>query len=180
MRIGLLRRYNPSLPAYLARLGFRSAEVEFRVGDAFDPTTETQAKMDAALAEFRARDIEIAALASYGNLLDPNSQAAHECKRWLVAVMEAAARNNIPVVGVMAGRDPALPALANLPRFVDVFGPLVEQAESLGVRLAIENCPKFHAFPFRSTNFAFSMEAYDAIFAALPISAWNMTRPTRS
>ena len=61
MRIGLLRRYNPSLPDYLARLGFRSAEIEFRVGDAFDPTLATEAQMDAALAEFQAREIEIAA-----------------------------------------------------------------------------------------------------------------------
>src|SRR5690606_24692013 len=53
-------------------------------------------------------------------------------------------------------------------RFVQVFGPLVAVAERLGVGPAIECCHKYHALPFRSTYFDFSMQAYDAIFATLP------------
>ncbi len=168
MRIGLLRRYTTDLPAYLEKLGFASVQIEFCEGDLLDPATASDASVAAAVAEMRQRDIQVSAFAYYANLLEPDSSSAAEHRRRLCRIIQWASALDVPVIGIMAGRDPALPALENLPRFVDVFSPIVREAEDLQVRLAIENCPKFHAFPFRSTNFAFSFQTYDAIFAALP------------
>jgi sugar phosphate isomerase/epimerase len=168
MRIGLLRRYDPELPDFLHRHGFTSVEIELRAGDGLAPDqagTDAWPKVMAALA---ARDISLSALAYYGNLLDPDLTAAAGHAHLLRGVMRQAADLKVDVVGIMAGRDPDLPVMANLPRFVATITPLVREAEDLGVRLAIENCPKFHKFPFRGTNIGFSMEAFDAIFAAVP------------
>jgi sugar phosphate isomerase/epimerase len=150
--------------------GFTSAEIEFREGDPIDPdraVLDDVRRMADALAEHGVR---ISSFASYGNLLDPDPTEAEADVRRLRTVMGWANALGVGVVGIMAGRDPALPALANVPRFRDVFTPIVREAEGIGVKLAIENCPKFHAHPFRGTNIGFSVETLDAIFDAIPSS----------
>lgn len=168
MRIGLLRRYKPGLSRFLQELGFRSVELEFRECDPLDPDVATEDQVRAAASELAEHDVAISALAYYGNLLDPDPAIARDRERRLRTVMRWAWLLGVEVVGIMAGRDPSLPALDNLPRFKATFAPIVCEAEDLGIKLAIENCPKFHAFPFRSTNMAFSIECYDAIFDAVP------------
>jgi sugar phosphate isomerase/epimerase len=168
VRIGLLRRYTAGLPATLERLGFGSVEVEVREGDLLDPDRATSDDWRRARDELAARGARISSIAYYGNLLEPDRAEAEARAGRLRAVMGRAGELGVEVVGIMAGRDPDRPVLANLPRFREVFGPIVRRAEELGVRLAIENCPKFHAFPFRGTNMGFSVEAFDAIFDAVP------------
>jgi sugar phosphate isomerase/epimerase len=168
MRIGLLRRYDPDLPDFLQRHGFTSVEIEVRAGDALDADRADGGAWERLVADLGRREIALSSLAYYGNLLDPDRTAAADHARRLRAVMGRAARLGVGVVGIMAGRDPDLPVLANIPRFAATLTPLVRQAEDLGVRLAIENCPKFHKFPFRGTNIGFSVEALDAIFDAVP------------
>lgn len=168
MRIGLLRRYEPGLPEQMERLGFTSCEIELREGDPLDPDRASTDDLRRAVDALGERGVRVSSLAYYGNLLDPDAAAAAARARRLRTTMGWARAVEVDVVGVMAGRDPDLPVLANVPRFRDVFAPLAREAEGLGVRLAIENCPKFHAFPFRGTNIGFSVEALDAIFDAVP------------
>lgn len=40
----------------------------------------------------------------------------------------------------------------NTPAFKGVFSPIVKQAEDKGIRIAFENYPMFHYFPFRGIN----------------------------
>jgi sugar phosphate isomerase/epimerase len=59
----------------------------------------------------------------------------------LRAVIDAAAALGVSVVNTFVGRDPGLTIDANWPRFLQVWRPIVEYAETKGVKIAIENCP---------------------------------------
>jgi len=167
LRIGLLRRYTPDLPAFMEAHGFTSAEIEFRPGEGLEPDTASLDDVRRMRDDLAARGVRLSSFASYGNLLDPDPAEAEADTRRLRTVMGWANALGVEVVGVMAGRDPSLPPLANVPRFKDAFTPLLREAEDLGVKLAIENCPKFHAWPFRGTNIGYSVEVFDAIFDAV-------------
>ena len=56
----------------------------------------------------------------------------------------------------------------NIPVFKEVFSPIVKQAEDKGIRIAFENCPLFHYFPFRGINIACCPRVEDLMFDAIP------------
>jgi hypothetical protein len=56
-------------------------------------------------------------------------------------VIRAAARLGVPVVNTFVGRDKDRTHAENMAEFEKVWPPIVEEAESLGVKVAIENCP---------------------------------------
>lgn len=87
--------------------------------------------------EFR---VQVSALGYYPNaLMADRAQAA--AVDHLKLVIDAAQRSGIHCVTSFIGRDPALSVDENWPRFLEVWKPLVKQAEDGGVRIAIENCP---------------------------------------
>ena len=168
MRIGLLRRYTHDLPDYLRATGFTCAEIEFRAGDPLDPEVASFDDVRSAFDKLAANRVRVSSLASYENLLDPDPAKAAAATRRLRKVIQWASKLGIEVIGIMAGRDPGKPLMANIAPFKKAFTPIVREAEELGLKLAIENCPKFHAFPFRGSNIGYSVEAFDAIFDAVP------------
>jgi sugar phosphate isomerase/epimerase len=85
--------------------------------------------------------VEIAALGYYPNPLAPDPAEARAAVEHLGAVIDAAARLEIPVVSTFAGRDPGRSVADNWPRFLETWRPLVARAAERRVRVAIENCP---------------------------------------
>ena len=85
--------------------------------------------------------VSISGLGYYPNPLASDRSESEHAIGHLEKVIDAAAKLGVGVVNSFIGRDPGLTVDANWPRFLEVWRPLVARAESLGVKIAIENCP---------------------------------------
>ena len=85
--------------------------------------------------------VAISGLGYYPNPLAADAEEAATAITHLGRVIDAAAVLGVPVVNTFVGRDPAKRVDENWPRFLEVFRPLIERAESGGVNVGIENCP---------------------------------------
>jgi sugar phosphate isomerase/epimerase len=89
----------------------------------------------------RNHGVGVSGLGYYPNPLDPDAAHRRVVAEHLKKVIDAARRLGVGVVNTFIGRDPGVSAEASWPRVREVWTPLVQHAESAGVRLAIENCP---------------------------------------
>ncbi len=89
----------------------------------------------------KARKVEISSLAYYPNTMDgdPEKRAANIAH--LKQVIAASHRLGVNLVTTFVGRDQTKTVEENLELFREIWPPIVQQAEALGVRIAIENCP---------------------------------------
>ena len=85
--------------------------------------------------------VEISSLAYYPNVLDASAEASAAAIDHLKAVMRASAKLGINMVTTFIGRDQDKTVEENLKLVAQVWPGLLELAESLGIRVGIENCP---------------------------------------
>ncbi|MFO0892814.1 MAG: sugar phosphate isomerase/epimerase family protein [Isosphaeraceae bacterium] len=85
--------------------------------------------------------VEISGLGYYPNPLSPDPEESAVATSHLHRLIDASADLGINVVNSFIGRDPSLSVEENWPRFLQVWRPIIEHAESRGVRIGIENCP---------------------------------------
>lgn len=89
----------------------------------------------------KARKVEISSLAYYPNTMDgdPEKRAANIAH--LKQVIAASHRLGVNLVTTFVGRDQTKTVEENLELFREIWPPIIQEAEALGVRIAIENCP---------------------------------------
>jgi len=87
--------------------------------------------------------VHISALGYYPNCLSPDRDEASKAVDHLRKLMHAASQLGVTRVNSFIGRDPGLSVDDNWPRLLDTWGPLVELADQLNLRIGIENCPMF-------------------------------------
>lgn len=85
--------------------------------------------------------VQISALGYYPNCLAPDRDEANKAVEHLRQLMHAASQLGVKRVNSFIGRDPGLSVADNWPRLLDTWGPLVELADQLDLRIGIENCP---------------------------------------
>ncbi|MFM8326697.1 MAG: sugar phosphate isomerase/epimerase family protein, partial [Pirellulaceae bacterium] len=85
--------------------------------------------------------VAISALGYYPNCLSPDPQESAKAIEHMGKVIDAASKLSLGKVNTFIGRDWTKSVADNWPRMVEVWRPLVAQAESLGVKIGIENCP---------------------------------------
>lgn len=88
-----------------------------------------------------AKGIRISAIAYYPNPLDSNNEKSDYIVAHLRKCIEAASKLGVNLVNTFIGRDQTKTVEDNLERVVRIWKPLVDYAEGLGVKIAIENCP---------------------------------------
>ena len=100
---------------------------------------------DAEAAEIldlcRAKGVEISALAYYPNPMDGDLAKRQASIDHLKKVIAASAKLGVGRVTTFIGRDQTKTIEENLELFKQIWPPIIAYAESLGVRVAIENCP---------------------------------------
>ena len=100
---------------------------------------------DARVAAIKAlcaeKGVEISSLAYYPNPMDGDLERRAAVISHLEKVMQASARLGVNMVTTFVGRDQHRNLEENVEIFKSVWPPLIEKAERLGVRVAIENCP---------------------------------------
>lgn len=114
--------------------------------------------------------IEISALGYYPNPLAPDQQEAEQAVAHIRQVIVATQLLGLKQMNTFVGRDWTRSVEDNWPRFLDVWGPLVELAEQHDVGIGIENCPMLFTedeWP-GGKNLAISPEIWRRMFAAIP------------
>ncbi|WP_026994774.1 sugar phosphate isomerase/epimerase family protein [Flectobacillus major] len=116
------------------------------------------------------KGIYISALGYYPNPLDPNTQQAQFYVEHIKKIIRAAAQLEIPVVNTFIGRDPSKNIAYNLDKYQETWPEIVLLAESLGVKIGIENCPMFFTddeWP-GGKNLATTPVIWDKMFNIIP------------
>lgn len=105
----------------------------------------------------------VSSLGIYGNPLQDEKTAAD----WAV-VIRACKLFGAKVVCGFAGAVEGSPIDQNIPRFVEVFGPLAKLASDEGVKIAFENCDMGGTWERPLWNIAHCPRAWEMMFDALP------------
>lgn len=93
------------------------------------------------LAYSTDKGVAISSLAFYPNTMDPDPEKRAANIAHLKNVIRASARLGVNMVSTFIGRDQTLPVEENLELVRQLWPDIIALAESLGVRIAIENCP---------------------------------------
>ena len=89
----------------------------------------------------RQTGVHLSALGYYPNCLAPDPGEARKAVEHLQRVIAAAPQLGLTRVNTFIGRDWTLSVNDNWPRLLETWRPIVAQADSLGVKIGIENCP---------------------------------------
>lgn len=87
------------------------------------------------------KKVQISSLAFYPNPMDANSAKRDEIIDHLKKVIEASHKLGVGMVTTFVGRDQHQTVEENFELFPVIWRPIIELAESLKVKVAIENCP---------------------------------------
>lgn len=114
--------------------------------------------------------VSISGLGYYPNCLSANRDEAATAVEHLRRVMQAAPALGIKNVNTFIGRDHTLSVEANWPRLLDTWCPLMELADSLDLKIGIENCPMLFTLDEwpGGKNIATCPEVWSRLFRDIP------------
>jgi len=115
----------------------------------------------------KGTDCRISCLSIFGNPLLDTDKGLGARKSWEKLINVAHLFGTDLVTG-FAGRLTDQPVEESIPKFKEVFTPLVEQAKEKGVRIAFENCNMDGDWYRGDWNIAFSPKAWEMMFEAVP------------
>ncbi|MGH8926512.1 MAG: sugar phosphate isomerase/epimerase family protein, partial [Acidimicrobiia bacterium] len=179
MKLGFITSCFPGLTleevvGWASATGFEALEVAAWPTDGNRPFTASHLDAD-QLSESQATKVsklladhgmEIASVSYYDNNLHPDPGTRKAINRYVSRCIEAAALVGSPTVGTFVGRDPTKSVKENLKEAEAIFAPLVEQAQSAGVKIVIENCVMegWHPDGYPG-NLAYSPELWEWMFS---------------
>lgn len=135
-----------------------------------DVSSLDSVKADEILQYCKKKNIVISALAYYPNVLDEDKECQKKSIDHLMKVIQASALLKINLVTTFIGRNKNLNITDNLELAGNVWKPILEYAESLNVKIAIENCPMLFTedeWP-GGKNIAISPAIWRELFKRLP------------
>jgi sugar phosphate isomerase/epimerase len=114
-------------------------------------------------------NVYISGLGYYPNPLDPDEEKRRFYFKHIRKVIEAAARLGVPVVNTFIGRHPSRNLKENLELFSEYWPPVIRYAESLNVKIGIENCPMFFTYDEwpGGKNMAISPAIWEQMFSII-------------
>jgi sugar phosphate isomerase/epimerase len=129
-------------------------------------TDEKAAEINALLKQ---KNVYISGLGYYPNPLDPDHEKRDFYFGHIRKVIAAAARLGVPVVNTFIGRDPRLNLDENLEQFRAYWRAVITYAETLNVKIGIENCPMLFTYDEwpGGKNLAISPAIWEKMFAAV-------------
>lgn len=93
------------------------------------------------LSYSREKGVEISSLAFYPNILTSDLSKRKENTDHLMALIKASAKLGVNMVTTFIGRDQTKTVDENIELVAQVWPPIIQLAEQMGVRIGIENCP---------------------------------------
>lgn len=183
MRLGMLARVDESELTLLKGLGLRCFQwVRFGQSPSAAAGSDWCSEAERARELWAGLSIRCSAIAAhYANPLDPTQR--EECQRLFRRAIEVAAHLAIPVVSAFPGAviNPVVnprggnpvyhSTTADIPKLLEFWGPLAQQAEQAGVRIAFEHCPQgLHHLSVMGYNFFGQPAMWEAFFNDCPYS----------
>ena len=102
---------------------------------------------DAAIGRIKEylqeKGVEISALGYYPNPLDADKKQASVFIEHIKKVIAAAKKLRVDTFNTFIGRDHTRNLEANFKKFIKLWPPIINFAESQGIRVGIENCPMY-------------------------------------
>jgi sugar phosphate isomerase/epimerase len=168
IRIGTLVDGLGSDPAYYIRQilphGFESFQITFWETALHINLPDLAARVRDVLADSGA---VISSVAVFGNPLE-SSPTDEETRLSWECLIDSAHLFGTDIVAGFTGRLRGQPLDASIPRFKEVFHPLVKRAADHGIRIAFENCPMGGDWSSGDWNIAHNPAAWELMFDALP------------
>ena len=124
----------------------------------------------------RSTGVSISGLGYYPNPLSPNATEAALAVEHLGKLLTAGKQLGLTRVNTFVGRDWTKSVDDNWPQFLATWRPLVAQAEALGVKIGIENCPMLFTkdeWP-GGKNLANSPAIWRRMYADIPSPAFGL------
>ena len=126
---------------FASREGFDALEVASGPGGHIDPETLTDARAAEIKKLLESTGVTISSLAQYTNVTDPDPEKRQKTCANLVAVIDAAAKLDVPIVCAMAGMP--VPGKNRMKTIEEdaaaVYPPILEHAAAKGIKIAMEN-----------------------------------------
>ncbi len=164
--IGTLVKGNADPASEILRLapyGFESFSIMFwqHTGD-----LELNRMAEEVSSTIDQTGISLSSLSIYGNPLE-ESEKGERIRGDLKKLIELSPRLSVPVVSCFAGRVPGASVPDSVGRWYEVFAPLAEKAQRLGVAIAFENCRLGDTWKRGKWNIAINPDAWDLMFSTL-------------
>ena len=166
LRIGTLleaRRTLQHIPA-LTQNGFECFEISFNESTSGLDLPEIAKRVKDDLGDSGA---VISSLGIYANILDGTGIHA-DSLRSMEEIIDCSHLFGNDVISCFAGRVPGKSVEESLPKFKELFTPLVQRAKDNGVKLAMENCNMGDTWHTGKWNIALNPLAWEMIFNEVP------------
>lgn len=121
-------------------------------------------------AQLALHPVKISALGYYPNPMDPNEEQALFYREHIKKIIHAAAILGIGTVNTFVGRDYTKNVAYNIGKFTEVWPEIVALADSLNIKIGIENCPMFFTddeWP-GGKNLMTTPKIWDQLFSIIP------------
>lgn len=106
-----------------------------------DATDLSSGTIKSALDLCKKYGVEISAVSYYPNPLSPVREEAETAQAHIRRVIDLAEALGVGRMNTFVGRDYTKSIDDNWPQFLEVWRPIIDHAESRGVKVGIENCP---------------------------------------
>jgi sugar phosphate isomerase/epimerase len=168
IRIGTMIGGHAGLGAYVRQIlpyGFESFQVNF--WQTIPDEVDLPRVADDVLGAIGEEDVTIGAIGIYGNPLETEETDLKTLQGWQ-RLIDSAHLFGTDVVTGFTGRLRGESIPDSMPRFEEVFSPLVERAAARNVRIAFENCDMGGTWESGDWNIAHSPVAWEMMFEAIP------------
>ena len=174
MKLGFVTNYSDKFIAFAKEVGFTSVQLLASPGSVLDADRTTDEDVTRIQEILEQNGITVSALGFYANHLDPDPGKKKRINDYFINVIHLCNRMGVGIIATFGGRDPEKSISDNIPLFKDVFSSYVIEAESKGLKIAIENCVTMCGFPFRGSNIAYCPQAWDLMFDAVESAALGL------
>jgi sugar phosphate isomerase/epimerase len=120
--------------------------------------------------------VKISALGYYPNPMDPDEKQASFYRNHIKKIIKAASVLGIGNVNTFVGRDFTKNIDYNISKFKEVWPEIIDLADSLNIKIGIENCPMFFSddeWP-GGKNLATTPKIWDQLFSIIPSSNFGL------
>lgn len=127
-------------------------------------------------AKLAKHPVKISALGYYPNPLDPDETLAAFYREHIKKVIQAASVLGIERVNTFVGRDYTKNVAYNISRFAEVWPEIIALADSLKIKIGIENCPMFFTddeWP-GGKNLMTTPKIWDELFTIIPSANFGL------
>ena len=123
-----------------------------------------------------SQPVKISALGYYPNPMDPDEKQASFYRNHIKKIIKAASILGIGNVNTFVGRDFTKNIDYNISKFKEVWPEIIDLADSLNIKIGIENCPMFFSddeWP-GGKNLATTPKIWDQLFSIIPSSNFGL------